>query len=1110
MNLQSTIDCLMANPDGKIVLHAESHNSTSESAGAMYELSSGTFRKLFLSAWGIFSDREIHETVITELTHLARSVIDSRNVNTIVTCTSTAKYLMEELHSRLEKNGREIDVQYFGPYPYHVSSGRGLNSLKGKRVIIITDFIASGRLISNLRDVVEELGGQLVATLALGVTNAEHIKINKEASRAAPHRRIPVGPMKRMMDVYSLFDAEVKNGIQPDSSTKCIKIHPTEIRPVFDDDANLVPLRPIFDTQQLISDFEASNALDFRFFKSQSRFFTIGVRIENVLNYPEHRTKYRRFLDRKLPSQPIFLSTHNKENLLLLDLLKEARPSALKPILIPRADQNIGSYYYFFTDPIEARSKIENSDVVIPLATINTSERLRNIVSLISSFSPNSITIVSLIDRMDQSALGFVPRVESLHRLSSDSPRQEHASFEIVSFYRLVDFSTNQIIRMNQSTDNVLRSFGDWTRVSSFREQADLHQRYFMPALMTSLAFKEGKQKPLLSDEEYDIIGYNENPVRFRFSESKMLVAILEAIENRDYSLIFKILLAERRRPRLFRLYGILSSDISYLRASRALFKLLDDLLNHLTAIRKEAAAAQFFTLIERYDGDVRKTLISEAETESREEAEESVRQFSYHIFGLGLLVFLQPDERVLSSVLKLCPFLEEKTVNDVDLRIEANAFFREPRSVFSLAFFLYLSSKQFRDRAQSSNIISEVVRLIDSTIIGLHGLRDQCETGPLEFFHDHVKLRLLADVARSISHLEDLKNDLGAFPANRLESSVRYLHKVMFVDGINHSPLATSLNRVFREHFELEFDGRHEQVADSPQSLQFHVPRSRHETFKRHVDEALAQCGVLSRISDCAEDLFLASRSIARRGHSFESTGGSSTTFESDVNEMVRILKSMRDKYFSTRADLELFIAINERIDSEIFFYDADLPRILNRYISDARVCCLDALGEAEVYFRGNGLSHHESAVSTSISVLSSLTGEYFVLFDESSLAEIFKNIFTNLRHSSRRELGSELSLNVKFEVKRFTELLEDQKPTFLRGAEPRDFVVVSVRWPGDSLEKAELSADSTILQHMANVEDLGGQMRILPSEAGCEGVELVLISRALQKKRYEKLKTT
>jgi len=117
-----------------------------EKSPRVFELASGQQKRHFLSFWALLQERDIFSETTQNLAKIAGAIREHTAFKTIVTCTTSSRYLMEYLHSDLEiSENHKVDIRYFGPFPYHVVEGSDLQDLRDHRVLILTDVINSVR-----------------------------------------------------------------------------------------------------------------------------------------------------------------------------------------------------------------------------------------------------------------------------------------------------------------------------------------------------------------------------------------------------------------------------------------------------------------------------------------------------------------------------------------------------------------------------------------------------------------------------------------------------------------------------------------------------------------------------------------------------------------------------------------------------------------------------------------------------------------------------------------------------------------------------------------------------------------------------------------------------
>src|ERR1700741_66225 len=98
-------------------------------------------RRYYVTLSGLFRGREHLDECLSALADAVRKfAVDGQQIDYLVTCGATGKYLIEYLLPRLHQaDSSQISTLYLGSYP-HCDEG-SLENLTGKRCLIVTDVI---------------------------------------------------------------------------------------------------------------------------------------------------------------------------------------------------------------------------------------------------------------------------------------------------------------------------------------------------------------------------------------------------------------------------------------------------------------------------------------------------------------------------------------------------------------------------------------------------------------------------------------------------------------------------------------------------------------------------------------------------------------------------------------------------------------------------------------------------------------------------------------------------------------------------------------------------------------------------------------------------------
>ncbi|HEY2169388.1 MAG TPA: hypothetical protein VGJ30_07160, partial [Candidatus Angelobacter sp.] len=176
---QKELHDVIADPSKDIVLDAEyfydpTTGNFASAPGGVFQLTSGRNQRKFVTLWQLFDEPEFPSCV----QHLSEKVREIRRHNSfgaIVTCTATSRHLMDSIHSEIETREGSVNSYYFGPYPF-VNVEMGTHpEIRGQRVLILTDVVATGSLIKQMTQTVNELEGKVVGAVCVVLTGPDLI-----------------------------------------------------------------------------------------------------------------------------------------------------------------------------------------------------------------------------------------------------------------------------------------------------------------------------------------------------------------------------------------------------------------------------------------------------------------------------------------------------------------------------------------------------------------------------------------------------------------------------------------------------------------------------------------------------------------------------------------------------------------------------------------------------------------------------------------------------------------------------------------------------------------------------------------------------------------------
>jgi hypothetical protein len=399
---------------------------------AAFRLVSRKIQREFVTLWELFDEREVFAGVMQDFANAAKEIYRQTPFDTIVTCTTTSKHILNHVHSMIEEPDVRINAQYLGPYPY-VSVDTKLLNFHGQRVLVITDVVATGTLLRHLIDVVEQVGGKVIAALTLVLIDPEMIE---HQNRTGDWPQIGVGT--DAVELRSLTDYAIPRLIAhgPDSPANSAapadggtagsydpdKVINIESGTVFPEDAEPgSTVRPMLSKRVMYKLLEAADAIDFRLFQAGKCRFMTAIRVRRFLQHDEAAQTAWRAIEHLFAADPVYkhpivVSTYDREDMYFRDFVCDRlRDRPLQSFTFSRGELADSPYQYFLMKDDDG-AKFAGKHAVIVLATANTATKLIGISSKLAELRVAKITVVCLFNRIGPETGHFVGRVRRLLR----------------------------------------------------------------------------------------------------------------------------------------------------------------------------------------------------------------------------------------------------------------------------------------------------------------------------------------------------------------------------------------------------------------------------------------------------------------------------------------------------------------------------------------------------------------------------------------------------------------------------------------------------------------------------------------------------------------------
>ena len=1013
---------IIAHGENGLLLNADDWYGRESAAGrAAFKLqSSGKCQKEYITFWELFDHwtdlKKCGEMVALKI----REIGKKQAFNTIVTCSPPARYLLQLIHHQIERPdsvdgtpeeaGKHpanqepgsgvtqeelIKLRHMGPFglPEHTEQ---LNAFQDEKALIVVDVMATGYLTSYVAKAIEDLGGTPVAVLAIVLTDPKKIEQTTEDSLP----ELQWGRGKRQLLIHSLSAYPIKPLEREDfDKEKVLPIDPDTLLPESSPISISSMRPPLFRAAKAFKHFEDSRAVDFSFYRLGKRHLTVALRIPRLLDM------YGEDIWKKIApffhEETIVITTYSRTDLLLKDFV-ENRLGNRKGhcVLIPRKDTH-GDYNYFMPPHHVVnlkklkRRKLENREVVLLLTTVQTTEKLRNIASLLASHSVGKITVVCLLNRMGPHIADFLARVDVLLRGGEPSiSERRRTHFVFIPVYNLPELPPDSIAQMQIMVDRLFDGYEENTRVESFRRLAANYRKYFKPKPLTSWRFLNDLPTPLGATRQGIIIEKNK-PVKVKVlsEEGNLFLLGANLSITRDYQPLIEELRRVRHKETLFKIYGILLADLKFIR------------LTGLFPTLREITLQQIQGTVGRRQEIENELQVGEASFKDLgiaiDQIQECVDYEVYLLFGLSLFSFLDHEPGEENGVAQhVIDHVTCGLIPDEWLKQPLNflVYLSEDRISWTLSMFLYLANPALGDpeyRNQVMRVIKEKIRPFSKQINQLD-FQDIYALSDNQSWQEQTRLR----IAKIRANLNSLLTDVGAYELYSKYSVIRFLHREIITQPKRHSPIAQSLDLVLLKIQELIFDPIINRGRKVPEMRRFQF-RSDPEVVKELqplLEDGMYVAGKLQEIAEASLRLFdFTSISHDEAGRFKVEPDGSD--FSRDVRRLGDILERTRIENAISYQELVEAEEINDRLSNDLWDrLTSPLYAVLKGYVAPLSKLLLQALREVNIQLQAEGFT---GLYNRQIQVWESRQDEnWAVLIERPLLREILRNMLSNVRH--------------------------------------------------------------------------------------------------------------
>lgn len=1047
---------------------------------AGFKLQNGQVVKKFLTIWELFDHSSAFNECIEKLAAKAVEIRQRVHFSKIITATLTAEELCNHAFDRLKRigEGAELSPYHFGDYPTTPLSNDNSGQLKDERVLVLTDITSTGNLVRNLAENILKQGGQVVSVLSVAITKQDWIEQQNETGEP-PLVSFSRGGAR----IHNLTDYGVAPLREEDyDADKLIPIDYASVLPETTSRYNQ-QYTPAFTINETFRHLEEAEAIDFSFYKFDDRYRTCALIISRLLETHKNEIwdKIREpVLSTAADDTLLLVTTYKREDILFKcfveDRLSEEGVRTATGITLKRSVKDIPSRN--LTLGARGRS-IKGKEVVLVLATLSTTEKLRNLISLLVSCEVKKITVTCLLNEMGPYTTGFINAIERFTKrvkTNSSIDNTEGENFTDFAFhmiYSFLDIDDGDISKMHKEVDWLFSQFISRTRVPAFRRLTARMRGYFrsrqyaerayenssFQALQSAFTLEQYCNPTLLTDQELLSI-----PAQTQ--EAKIALITYNLALYRDFKPILQELCQTDRRRVFIHLYGLILSDIHYLQFTRILHRLKDKIIARLEELWQECF---------EYESNE-----NNHEFQQREDRflEKRIAAISYLFLGLSIVVHYDSrtstNDISVEDLLFCCKMPEDWINHHAQFMLK---YFSDERVFYFTSFLLH---NLYPKMPQLSGRDRDTVDRLNSTVADFkRALTDYYQT------IEGQDLEQAKSTIQLINYnLDTVLTETGKHEQREKHQTIRYLQREVLRPKEGHNPVFTNSSILLNE-LEDYFES-----YDSPNSERRF---SADDKILSKIDDALNGTASLSIITEAVRQLFYFTPSERINRERYTSLASQDNSFAGDVEDVIELLTDMRSRRSFTYENHRNLKMLLRKIRDD--FYDSKLREALQNYVVP-----LDELVEKTLLevnerlnkegfqnllrieyerLRGSMISQHES---------------WRVLCDYYLLQETLRNLFYNIRYSFPPDLRSYLpddAVRISFSETRFNIMPDNQNQDgilfelFVRGNPP-------------SLEDLNLP-EKTIANQLFKLQEFGVQWSLHQSNSfDAFTLKLIFLSRS------------
>lgn len=1057
-------------PENGIWLEAEKYLDPSGKLhhipGAAFHLTSGRYRREFISMWELFDHPAEFDRCIDMLVERAVLIYKrEQSFNTIVTCTHTAREIVRHLRPKLEMLlGREIEVSEFGHYPHDSPDGLEIHAFRSRSVLIFTDVMASGKLVRDMALRVGRTGGDVVGVLTMVLCDSEVTVRLDDQGISIEDLNLGIEGLRDKVCLHALTSIKINELTEQDfDPTKLRRIDFVSVFPEApanlespEQDSDLRQAR--FTREEMMIHFAETNALIHGHFASDNRHFTHGVRIGRLLQCSKVADEIweRIKTDCLGKVAPVLICTFKKNDLLLTRFVQQRMKSEDVEVPFYVMKRELGDFPHLHQALYPHTHQVVGKSVILLRATATTSEELRSIAALLAAENVKSITVICLVNRMGRYTISFVRRVREL---VTNHPGT--AGFEFVQVYHLTDLRTDDLIEMQRRADSVLDRYIRVTEIPYFKFLAEDFRRALDPVSADTAEFesqKESETARILADIAHEMVEHRTDKLMalIQRDEGKLTVRLEDVKEEEIYLNLTRLIIA----------------DVDYIRLSKKLRNITNALHARLRQLRQDRfkREEEFWAVnsdgIEwpKFEGDPTYHVIMQ-----------SLKVETQLIFSLALLSHFDKNDLTEEEIIRETLFgnceLDVWRAHPLNLRYH----FREPTLYWLTSFMIHAIHPDFFTQTDNATLRLEVA----------HVLREWFESMLSKI---PTKAHDLDEKAATLleGQIRDMKNhllmQLGSHARGLWHQRIRFLHHHLLHRSEGHSPIWTALKSL-----ETDF----EDLLTKPMSpeLMLRTPR--------HAQEALNAAITLREISESIHHLAgYPNHEVSEALKAQFANPNSRESFEqATVAPLLEWVKVHQQAIPDDDDELDEYKNLIWKVKQSIFDSSCAVRKALSLFCVPLEQVLMDAMSSVNARIVAEG---YEPVWTHELERLriGKGTQSHLVLCEPHLLLEVLRNLLSNVRYAVEDTKKDHLlSQQVKLKIGVKSDKLPDPE-----GGD-HDYVFMVVETEGLSYSERTANRQQeggTFRSHQARILEFGGNLTIGDGVGGQGShAELRLISR-------------